>query len=371
MTRKQSPDFRSAEVAYVMQCWQAGESCSLVGIGSIGKSNLIHHLADSEIQARHLKELDLARFRAIVIDPNMLGALPSDANSDQVRAWAGYELMMHRLFLAYYPFEMLGAEDARRFYETYQALQDGTNPLYASMGLRYFELGLQFFMRNNAQIVFMFDEFEELLRQMPVRFFQSLRGLRDANKNRLSYLALTRSTLPVLIEKYKIPPQDIEPFVELFTDNVYYVGPYSDADARAMLEDLSTRQKLRYPPALSDYLFMASGRYAGLLRAAFHSAESINRPTLPALDDQLTAQLAAKPAVRTECRTIWTSLTDAERYVLKAVARLKSYQVNVETEQAVTSLVQKRLLSVNRGEQRLEIQPPLFRVFVERNLDQE
>ncbi len=99
-----------------------------------------------------------------------------------MRCWAGYELLMHRLFLAFYPFDMLPENEANRFYETYLALQNGTNPLYAYMALRYFEVGLQFFLRQGYKIVFMFDEFEEMLKQLPVKFFQTLRGIRDANK---------------------------------------------------------------------------------------------------------------------------------------------------------------------------------------------
>ena len=48
--RKQAADFRKEEVSYVMKRWQGAESCSLVGVGSVGKSNLIHHLTAEETQ---------------------------------------------------------------------------------------------------------------------------------------------------------------------------------------------------------------------------------------------------------------------------------------------------------------------------------
>ena len=176
-------------------------------------------------------------FKAIIIDPSMLGPLPSSASidSDAIRCWAGYELMMHRLFLAFYPFNNLTAEDARIFYDTYQALQDGTNPLYAYMGLRYFELGLEIFMKQGTQVVFMFDEFEEMLKQLPIKFFLTLRGLRDANKRSVSYLTFTRSPLPQLVKKFDIDALEIEPFTELLNDNIVYVGPYNETDARNMV----------------------------------------------------------------------------------------------------------------------------------------
>lgn len=371
MSRKQPLDFRAAEVSYVMQRWQGVESCSLVGIGSVGKSNLIQHLSDPDVQAHYLGDTEAMRLKAILIDPNMLGPLPVGDTAEQVRCWAGYELLMHRLFMSFYPFDILGADDARHFFNTYQALQDGNNPLYAYMGLRYFELGLQFFLRRNIRIVFMFDEFEELLYQLPVKFFQTLRGLRDANKTLLSYLTFTRSPLPVLVDRGNIPPLAIEPFIELFNDNIYYVGPYNEADGRRMAESIMRRLNKVFPESMLQFILEVTGCYAGLLRAALHVADRQDGPHNQAEYDHLLKQLAGKSSVRTECRTIWTSLTPSEHYVLKAVAKLHNYSVNPETEQAVTDLVQKRLLRLERSHQNLEIHPPLFRLYVATNPDHE
>lgn len=366
MARKQAVTFRSPEASYTVQRWKAAESCSLIGVGSVGKSNLMQHLADAEVHAHYWPEMNVQGFRAIVIDPNLLGPVADDA-PEAVRCWAGYELLMHRLFLAYYPLEILGADDARRFYETYQALQDGTNPLYAYMGLRYFELGLEFLMRRGAQVVFLFDEFDEMMRRLPVKFFLTLRGLRDGRKGQLSYVTFTRAPLPGLIDALGLSRQALEPFIELFHDHVLYVGPYNEQDARAMLADDSRRRNTVYSEPATEFLLYASGRHAGLLRAAARSTDGQETLTLsPEGQDGAVNQLAGKPAVRAECRTLWASLSPGEQVVLKAVARLAAYSVTGETEQAVTLLVQKRLVSVDRTQQQLTIQPPLFRVYVSR-----
>ena len=163
-SRPQPMEFRQQEVGYVMERWRASDSSSLVGVGSVGKSNLLQHLAQPEVQSFYMKDVAGGKkFKAIIIDPALIGPLPGTNNPDMepIRCWAGYELLMHRLFLSFYPFEDLPPDDARVFYETYQALQDGSNPIYAYMGLRYFELGLEIFMKQGIQIVFMFDEFEE------------------------------------------------------------------------------------------------------------------------------------------------------------------------------------------------------------------
>ena len=368
-TRQYELDFRIEEVETIMKHVAGATSCSLVGIGSVGKSNLIAHLSDPRVHDYYLGA-DAARgVKFITIDSNMLGPLPAEPNIPH-GCWAGYELLMHRLFLAFYPFDTLPEAEANRFYDTYLALQNGTNPLYAYMALRYFEVGLQFFLRQGYKIVFMFDEFEEMLKQLPVKFFLTLRGIRDANKRQLVYMTFSRSPLPTLVDRFEISALDIEPFAELFTDNVLYVGPYNDKDSRKMLAELSSRRQRTFPENVNDLLLDTTGRYAGLLRAGFASLEEMsNLAQATESVDTLAEALELRSAIRTECRTIWTSLNRSEQYVLKAVARLTPYNVSPETEHAVAMLMQKRLLRLDKSQQRLEIAPPVFRVFVGSNPD--
>ncbi len=368
-TRQYELDFRKEEVETIMKYVAGATSCSLVGIGSVGKSNLIAHLSDPRVHEQYLGTEAAQRVKFITIDANMLGPMPPEKN-DPHGCWAGYELLMHRLFLAFYPFDMLPESEANRFYDTYLALQNGTNPLYAYMALRYFEVGLQFFLRQNYKVVFMFDEFEEMLKQLPVKFFQTLRGVRDANKRQLVYMTFTRSPLPTLVDRFEISSLEIEPFIELFTDNVLYVGPYNEKDARKMLAELSSRRQRTFPDNISELLLQATGRYAGLLRAGFASLEEMSNLTQATESvDTLAQALAIRSAIRTECQTVWKSLNRSEQYVLKAVARLTPYNVSPETEHAVTMLMQKRLLRLDKSQQSLEIAPPVFRVFVESNPD--
>lgn len=361
--RKQSMDFRKEEVQYVMHRWSLSQSCSLVGVGSIGKSNLVQHLADRDVQLNYIKHIKLDFFRAIIVDPNLLAPLPSYDENQQIQCWAGYELMMHRLFLAFYPFDVLG-DDAERFYDTYQALQDGNNPLYAYLGLRYFELGLEFFLRRGVQIVFMFDEFDEFMRQMPPKFFQTLRGLRDNYKQQLSYLVFTREPLPRLIETLKIPRSEIESFIELFNDNLLYVGPYNDKDSRTMLERLSQNWQRKLGTEEVSFLLYATGRFAGLLRASYQFIDGLDLTAWVEHSEQLVTVLASKRPVRQECHIIWLSLTEIERSVLKTIAGFQPYENSPEVEESINTLVLKRLIRTDKAQKKLSIEPPLLRAYI-------
>lgn len=370
-TRKYPIEFRKEDVSYVMQRWRAADSCALIGVGSVGKSNLLQHLSDPDVQQYYMKASNVGAFKAITIDPNMLGPLPnSAANADQLRCWAGYELMMHRLFMAFYPFDFLQREEAQRFYEIYQALQDGSNPLYAYMGLRYFELGIDFFTRQDIRLVFMFDEFEELLKYMPIKFFHTLRGLRDANKQRLSYLTFTRKPLNTLVEEYGIEPIEIEPFLELFSDSSHFVGPYNDVDAHQMIYNLMERNQQSFQEQVVKLLLQATGRYAGLMRSSFRVLEGLNPAETTVMSTEaFAALLAVRPTVRGECITIWRSLSVPEKHLLRAVANIAPYESNASAEQAVSALIQKRLLRVDKLGDRLNIEPPIFRHFITNNAD--
>ncbi len=372
-TRKQPLDYRAREVGLIMERWRASESCSLVGVGSVGKSNLMQHLANPTVQAAYMKEVNIDKFKAIIIDPSMLGPLPMEGKDhEQIRVWAGFELMLHRLFLAFHRSDVLDETETRRFAEIYRALQDGSNPLYAYMGLRYFELALEMLLQHGVQIVFMFDEFEVMLKNLPIKFFLALRGLRDSNKKLLSYLTFTRSPLPNVLEKENINFLDIEQFVELFNDHRYFIGPFNEKDGRSMVEELMRRNQKRYDDYAITFLMWATGRFAGLMRAGYSvldTLRSLDSSTIMTRSAQLASEMAHKHPVRVECRTIWNSLSDPEKYVLKAAAGLATFQRNSHVEEAVDMLVQKSLLKVDGGDGNLIIDPPVFHFFVANDED--
>ncbi len=369
-TRSQPMEFRQQEVGYVMERWRASDSCSLVGVGSVGKSNLLQHLSDPAVQSFYMTDVAQGKiFKTINIDPSMIGPLPnlSATDSEQVRCWAGYELLMHRLFLAFYPFDNLPKEDAQVFYDTYHALQNGNNPLYAYMGLRYFEFGLELFMKRGIQIVFMFDEFEEMLKQMPVKFFLTLRGLRDSSKKQLSFLTFTRSPLLDIVDQFDIDSLAIEPFTELFTDNLLYVGPYNPLDAQRMIEDLAKRNARNYDPSVLSYILWATGGYAGLIRSGFRALDTmgtLDKNAIHTDGEKLARELSLKRSVRTECRTLWLSLTQLERTMLKELLqpRPKLDTTSYDVQQTFAILQQKRLVSIENN--RITIEPPVFRAFL-------
>jgi len=133
-----------------------------------------------------------------------------------------------------------------------------------------------------------------------------------------------------------------------------------------MVEELVNRNQKSYSRSDLDFLLWATGRYAGLIRAAFRVLDTLglSESRIQHEAETILHTLSLKLPVRTECKTLWSSLSQPERYILKAVARLSSYTTSAETEQAVSSLVQKRLLRVDRVGHKLDIDPPVFRAYI-------
>jgi hypothetical protein len=350
--RKRPLDYRRETLQFAADAWRVPASFSIVGVSSSGKTNALQHMCDPDVQRHYLPQQPLA---TIVVDANSLGPLATaDASDEGLRAWAGYELMMHRLFLAFFPFPMLTQDEAERMYSAYQAIQDGHNVLVSHLALRYLELSIDLFARKGYTLVFLFDEFELFLRHLPVRFFQTLRGIRDQNKLALAYATFSRAPLPELVRRNQIAPLDIESFIELFTDRTHYLGAFNEVDAYSFIQDIAQRKKIAVTPARIQELLVLTGRFAGLMRSSLNAL-----PSMPA-GAELADYLAHRPAIREEARSLWMSLNEHEHAVLMTIARHKPFQRTEESEQAVNTLLQKQMLRLTEDGQRLEIIPPLF-----------
>lgn len=360
--------YRQSETEFVMQQWRSAASISLVGIGSVGKTNFLSHLTDKYVHNQYLGK----DHRIVTILLDSAGFVPlTDAGegADGVvhRVWAAFELMLHEL--------------RRKASEPDVGLQGSVSKLdeiytkmlasHPSTAVRYFELALDLLL-SQRHVVFIFDEFESMLSQFPVKFFTLLRWLRDRNKSKLSFVTYTRSPLSVIVEQFNIPLLEIEPFIELFVDNILYVGPYSQSDARQMLLRLQQRSNIDLPEEAVNFILEVTGGFAGLLRGAMYALRLNEQPSTinwqdKAMRERYIQQIASHGVVRTECSTIWHSLTSQEQNILKLVVKplVTSFQITPEAEVAIATLIQKRLIVLVRDQGRLEINPPLFLTYVE------
>ncbi len=384
------PDFRQSEVRAIIEAVDSGNCVSVVGAPSVGKTNLLRFLTQEETRLEErdspwFRYVDLekrperGRLAVIHIDPNLL-LPPLNAHTQDIaaRSWPGFELLAHRVRRRgdLYPRlskhaerrALAGAEVSgmERRVERYQEVFLGAHGrivgdelLAGHLALRHFENLLESVLEGHrltqtpVRLVFLIDEFEQLLAALPDYFFIALRGLRDRFKYRLMYVVFTRNRL---WDVAGARAQTLEPFVELFADHVVWLGPYSDADAWRMIDRLEKRMVRRDDHALG-LIIRATGGFAGLLRAAFQHTETL--ATVPADDFLTTARvLYRKGNVRAECETLLRALTDRE---IGALYQVASGATDVD-DALVDELMHKSLLRLLDG--RLCVWPLLLEEYI-------
>jgi GTPase SAR1 family protein len=369
MATEKKLKYRENDIRWTLNTLNKGNSCALVGVGSVGKSNLIRHLLTEDVRKQYLNPVDAQALQLIYIDPNnMLEALPAAmarpgsptgpaADKELPSGWAGYEILTHRLYRHFHRyFKQMPASVSAEFSDVYQELLDGTNPLAAHIALRHFEYCLDLMVDQGARIVFLLDEFDAMLDELPVRFFRTLRGVRDDHKYNVMYATVTRKSLTDLIIEHNYDYDGLEPFVELFSDTVHYVGAFSPDDANDMAMQLADRLGNRISAAFQMQLVRVTGGHAGLLRAAFGAISDLGEGLS---DDEVTNRLIRQRAIQAECNTIWLSLNPGEQAVLQAL--VKGDTVNPNTIE-VRNLAEKQLIGPQS--EWLIVTPHVFRGYL-------
>jgi hypothetical protein len=349
--------YREALSQYTLVTLNNGYSVSLVGVGSVGKSNFLRHVMKQEVQSAFLGP-EAESLHLIYIDPNnLLDSLPLASEGGR-SGWAGYEIMTQRLYRYFWVRgDHAPAEIMQALGNTYQQLHDGRNPLTAHVALRHFEYAVDLIIRSGYRLVFIFDEFEEMFKALPSKFFRTLRGLRDDYKYQLTYLTTTRKPMTTLISEQGYDYDALEPFIELFSDTTRYITAYNLQDAVILFNQIADRQSVRVSDRVRDLLIRISGGHAGLLRAAF---SIIGELPDGLTDDKAAEWIARYDGVRAECNSIMQSLNQNEANFLTNAAA-KTSTTNTRAPEA-SSLLARQLITVNGNE--LNAAPPLLRAYL-------
>jgi DNA-binding winged helix-turn-helix (wHTH) protein len=290
-TQDLSITFRKFEVTQILSALQAGDSCALVGIGSVGKSNLMRFLQRPDVGQAYLGEA-WTDFLLVYIDLNKLL---------KVSLWGLFELMLHQLLVE---LPQRGVDAA-----TLQTIDDlhqrATQPKTKFLALRYLDRAINLVCHKlQLRLVFLIDEFDGLCRALPPRGFAALRALRDDYKYRLMYVVATRLEL----KRLRPDVAQMEAFEELISSHTVWLGPYSAEDARFTLQRLEARHNQPLPEAAAADVLQVSGGHPGLLREVYHLARQSQVDL---------AQAAAHHAPLTdECQRIWLSLNQDEQQAL-------------------------------------------------------
>jgi len=290
--------YRAEVLTQVMADIQAGECCSLIGIDSIGKSNLGRFLQRHDVQYAywhdHLSWIILVDAHSLVLSEEKAEYSLAELMIQRLIAEAGHRQLADE-FLTWTILLKERLAETSSITVALHVLEDLCRRLCEEYGI---------------QLVFVFDQFENLWKMLNVHFFLNLRSLRDQFKYQLIYLVMTRDRL----QKMREDAQRVEAFWEIFSTHTYCLGPYTEQDTAVMIERLALRAdfpKEDVPPEVA----LLSGRHPGLLRAIFWAFKSA---LVSSMSEDSLLQVTS---VREECEKVWSSFSLDEQQAIWLVAQ--------------------------------------------------
>jgi hypothetical protein len=325
--------YRSTELTGLFERLLRGDSVSMVGIGTVGKTRLVEHFSlykdvqdyalQNVRQDPRLERLTSKDFLIVNIDPNSIINLEQQfASRNGIPwGWTGYELIFRRLMkkTAELGSDELGAAVSRYYKNSHNREHLGPVMAYPLLEEAVDTILSSSQLGAHGRIVFVFDEFQRIMQLMPYNFFLNLRALRDRFRTRVSYIAVARREVDELVadEDREI----MEPFWEIFK-NPLFVGPYrTREDINLMYESLAVVRQLPvevFTPPLRLRLQELCGAHGGLTRTVtFLLNEIADAPT--SID---AAKIAIEHGdVQEECHIMLQSFSGDERDVLKQVVQ--------------------------------------------------
>lgn len=344
IARRFPPDYRQEIVPLIMERIAKGESCFIVGVSGIGKSNLFRCLQNKETQQKYLPG-----------QPENYAFIWADTNAlvDELSAFYLYELVLYNL--------QKWTEDNRQPQGTIDLMRSLHEKVALSeshiLAPRHLETAFRhlFNRMENFHIVLLFDEFEPMIRKLDFQFFKNLRWLRDEFKYHLSYI-MAAHRMPTTIREGFFDQG--EPFYELLASNILGLKPYNGHDTQFMLAELSKRYEIELAPQQHALVVKLSGGHGGLITSIF---KVLLRHPLPPHEDSPLQQLLNYDAVAGECRKIWNSLETQEQ---DALLQLVNHDARSDSEQALSNLTAKGVILKDTSGQNT-IFSPLFQKFLQ------
>lgn len=294
--------YRQAEGNTIARLLLAGESCSIIGVSGMAKSNLFRHLLSLEVR-KHYLGVDWANYVVVAADFNALA---------ETSERAAYCYLTDKLITEFLQ-RQLTDETRAELDSLRREAAFSIDPVCAQSA---FARTVRCVMASESKLhlALLLDQFDGVCRSLNPRFFGSLRAIRDEHKYRVSYVTFTRDEMPRLCES-----ADFEEFYELFSPNVIGLGPYSHDDATVLIGRVSGRYRKSIAPETRELLIELSGAHPGLLKAGCLSVLQ-GKVSLPESGEQAIDALLEIDDVTTECAKLWNGLSADEQDCVRWLA---------------------------------------------------
>jgi DNA-binding winged helix-turn-helix (wHTH) protein len=314
--------YRQEILAPIFRKLTSRESCTVIGVASMGKSRLLQFLLREDVRTHYLGDAAPTTL-FLWVDSNRMA---------EFTAWGLHELLLTALVegSGHQPAASSLRVTLTEWREKAITLQNGL------LAQRYVELALQMLCEEQGlHLCFVLDEFDEPYRSLPAQALASLRALRDRHKYALTYLLFQRDDPGVLRN-----PNECEGFYELLARSVLGLKPYNADDTQRVIEQVATRRTPELPRLTDEAhkeLLRLSGGHPGLL-VALLDALTQELPLGESWDDWARRQ----PKAEEECRKIWQGLRRDERTTLHQIAQKLSTSAKERGSLLLKGLIQEQ-----------------------------
>lgn len=336
------PSHRREVVEQLFRSIAVAESCSFVGLPSMGKTHLLQHFATrTDVQQHYLGE-KAAGVVLVFVDFDRLNELTS--------------FHLYELLLAAVAESSAGHLAARQLSEELVALhRDVMVSGHALLAQRHLERAVSILCTHGLTVCFILDNFDKALQALPSQALDNLRALQTRHWNQLCYV-VGLSQAP---ERTRAQGGG-ETFIDLIAPTVFWLSQYQVADANRVLDILVARYHLVLSEAERDKILWLSGRHPGLLEALCR-AHWRDQRRQRADTDSSDAWLRwgwVQVLVQSECWKIWRVLDEDEQRALRGIARGESSDSNAR------AALERRGLLHDADTDQEHIFSPLFTHFV-------
>lgn len=244
------PTYRAREVRSVARWMLEGTSGAVIGMGGAGKSNFLRFLCTQPDALRAHWPADADLPVIVMVDLNDLPA--------------GDLATFYRVLLRAF-YEARGRLDPRLEAEITALFRDAratTDAFVAQTALRELLFAL---VAGDGRVVMVLDRFDRFCETATPELTDTLRGLRDACKGRLSYLMGMRQEVAFVDD-----PGVLGELYEILDTHVCWIGPMAPDDARQVLAEETSRAAVMPSDDDVSRLLALTGGYPALMKAACH-----------------------------------------------------------------------------------------------------
>lgn len=336
---------RTRDLAYVARCVVENDCCAIVGVSNIGKSSLLRQVRKNDLLSRFSEEINGADFGFVYIDFNL---------QLQMTGQGFYELVLRTVLTE---LRALKADSSiiERVNAAYQQIIAPTDEFQNALS---FNQAIIILCEEwSRRLILLFDEFDEVYRNLDARVFLNLRALRDRYPENLMYIAVVGSPLPALRHN-----SEIGEFSELFTHHTYHLQSLVAEDVIRFIGMFGEENHIQFSEQDMVFVQEQSGGHPGLLETI---CQLMANDTVAGVARDLRAtqnRLADDNNVQMECVKLWNSLT-AERQ--KA---LLDFVKTGKIASSIKEFLIKRGILVVQSSGQVFIFGKLFEDFVRRQL---